>query len=322
MKRSEYFQHSFWFENIRSSFSSDTRTFVCADIPTSRTKAALPLVIDQINGGVTTFSACRFGSVYFSDYLDFPGIDFSTQGTVDEIISTARSQNADVVWLSNIPAETVLGKTLACYRNDNASCHVLGCIPTVGIDCPDTYDNYLASLSKNNRRNIRRKTEALTLLGVTHQIVPATEEKIISLLGLQQMRAADQDSLDPLNADLNVTKFLTSLVGKPGVEISEVLLDGKPISQILLLRDKTTLAVLAQGFDPKYNAYSPSFVNLAKTIEHAISTGISYIDFLRGDESYKQHFVNNRIDMIKFVAILNPNLDETEVISFINNYQE
>jgi CelD/BcsL family acetyltransferase involved in cellulose biosynthesis len=61
---------------------------------------------------------------------------------------------------------------------------------------------------------------------------------------------------------------------------------------------------------------------LAKTIEQAISTGISYIDFLRGDESYKQHFVNNRIDMIKFVAILNPNLDETEVISFINNYQE
>jgi CelD/BcsL family acetyltransferase involved in cellulose biosynthesis len=77
-----------------------------------------------------------------------------------------------------------------------------------------------------------------------------------------------------------------------------------------------------QGFDPEWYDYSPSFCNISRLIEHAHDNGYAYVDFLRGDEEYKHRFANTQVDMVKFVAVLNSQVDKEELFAFLNKYEE
>ena len=48
--------------------------------------------------------------------------------------------------------------------------------------------------------------------------------------------------------------------------------------------------VYNSGFRPDYQFYSPGWVLLSYLIQHAINTGKSHFDFMRGDETYKYRF--------------------------------
>jgi CelD/BcsL family acetyltransferase involved in cellulose biosynthesis len=50
------------------------------------------------------------------------------------------------------------------------------------------------------------------------------------------------------------------------------------------------LLVYNSGFDYQFSEYSPGWVLLSYLIQHAIETGKSHFDFMRGDETYKYRF--------------------------------
>jgi CelD/BcsL family acetyltransferase involved in cellulose biosynthesis len=56
-----------------------------------------------------------------------------------------------------------------------------------------------------------------------------------------------------------------------------------------LLSGDTTFCYL-QGFDPEFSQLSPGTQLMFSAIKNAVSRGMRNFDFLRGDESYKQHW--------------------------------
>ena len=86
--------------------------------------------------------------------------------------------------------------------------------------------------------------------------------------------------------------------------------------------ENKTVGIYLQSFSEKLEEYSPSFCAIAKLIEYAHKNRLLYVDFLRGEEPYKFGFVNHRVDMIKFLDQLNPNIDRRTVVDFIKKYEE
>jgi CelD/BcsL family acetyltransferase involved in cellulose biosynthesis len=58
----------------------------------------------------------------------------------------------------------------------------------------------------------------------------------------------------------------------------------------LCFDDADRIRVYNSGFSPGFGYFSPGWVLLGYLIQHAIKTGKSYFDFMRGDEEYKYRF--------------------------------
>lgn len=322
--RLEFFGRPSWRSIVEKNFASDSRNFVNLEIKSSSSegKIIVPLVIEKLevpSVGILSFG--RYSSVYLSDYLDFNGSETLNSKSVEELIDNVRRMGVDVLWLSNLPVNENLYIALQEFSGDKNDSYFINCVPSVGIKCHSSNKEYLASLSKNTRRNIRRKTQSIDELGADHSVVPISIDKTDTLLRNQEIRARNAN-LDVISNDSALFGAFKDIVNVEDVQISELSVGDKIISQLLLLVNGKTIGVLAQSFDDAYSQYSPSFCNLAKLIEYAHTQGFKYIDLLRGNEDYKGHFANNIIEMRKFVQILNTTIDQKTLISYLENIEE
>ena len=319
----EFFKNQDWHKIVKNNFKSDTRVFFDAIVPVSGgEKAKIPLVKEEIEilqSKKIVFG--RYGSVYLSDYLDFSGSHLTTKESIGNLVFQSQQMGVEVLWLSNIPKESILHQALTEYSIDKTNCYFLECIPTLGVVCADNYEDYLSSLSKNSRRNIKRKLETLSKFGVKHRIVQASKDGVSLLLKNQASRAS-LTSLAPLTADQSLLNTIFEASKMKDVYISELISNKDTISQLLLLVKNKTIGILIQCFDPKFAQYSPSFCNFAHLIKYAYDNDFTYVDFLRGDEEYKKHFINHEIRMEKFITILNSTIEEKSLISFIERFEE
>jgi len=322
--RSEFFQQPAWQSLVKKNFISDTRSFIDLEVTPSvfTQKVKIPLVLEELKiPGLGSVHFGRYSSVYLSDYFDFKNSEYLDIHSIEELRHKANDIGIDVLWFSNIPSNESLYSNLQEFSKSRKDCYFLDCIPSLGIKCYDTYEEYLSSLSKNSRRNIRRKNEAIKEIGAEHKVIPLGGEEIDLLLRNQFTRARNTN-LDVIASNLPLSKTFKDMIGLKGVQMSEIFIDDKVISQLLLLVKEKTIAVLAQSFDEDYSQYSPGFCNFANLIAYAHGHGYKYIDLLRGDEDYKRHFSNHTIEMRKFVLILNPRLNPETLISFLQNIEE
>lgn len=322
--RCEFFRKPSWHFVVERNFASSSRNFVNLEVRSSvhGESVKIPLVLEELEVpdlGNVCFG--RYASVYLSDYFDFSNSESLSRDSIEELRNKADDNGVDVLWLSNLPLNENFYAVLHEFSKDREDCYFLDCIPTLGVKCHSSYGEYLLSLSKNSRRNIRRKNEALRKVGVKHRIVPLTGEKIGVFLRNQAARAQSVN-LDVIANNLALLRTITDIIDMEGVQVSELYIGEKVISQLLLLIGNQTIGVLAQSFDSAYSEYSPSFCNFANLIEYAHVHGYKYVDLLRGNEDYKRHFINNVIEMRKFVLILNPSVDPTTLIPFLERFEE
>jgi CelD/BcsL family acetyltransferase involved in cellulose biosynthesis len=164
--------------------------------------------------------------------------------------------------------------------------------PTIAL--PEEFEQYLASLDKQQRHELRRKLrradgaeaamEEITSPDALAQAVP----DFLALLG----------SSDPEKA-----AWLSDARRALFQELADVALDGGMLQLLFLNVDGHRAAALFNfdyanriwvynsGLDPaSYGHLSPGVVLTALAIEKAIKGGRSEFDFLRGDEEYKYRF--------------------------------
>ncbi len=319
-KTTRYFKSKEWIEKTKLSYTTTpSREF--SEISVGQN--SIPVVMENINiGQNSSVRALRFAGIFTSDYLDFEGRESITPDDITQILTAAQSTKSDLIWLSNIPHHSNFYVALRNYQEEKrGDVRLLDCVPTFGIVCEETYDDYLKSISKNTRRNIKRKNRKLDDLGASFSIAPADRDLISQFLEIQDMRAREK-ALSSIQDDKQMKLFISSLKNEVSVFFSTLSISGKPISQLLLLVHDKSIAIFMQGFDPKWARYSPSFCNISRLIKYAHEQGFAYIDFLRGEEEYKLRFCNTKVELSKFVAILNPKIDINKVVSFVENFEE
>lgn len=201
--------------------------------------------------------------------------------------------NGSAAILEPIPAESALLDGASDGAGPIINLHRLETCPTVSL--PDTWEGYLARLSRTDRHELRRKMRRAESAGQLVCNVAVDPQQVLD--SLPSFFRLHQSSADPRKAqflELPLQHFFTevsvALAGRGWLRLSTLQLDGADIASVLSFDRESTVALYNSGFDPQYRPISPGLIIIAHELQSAIERGRRTYDFLRGDEPYKYDF--------------------------------
>ncbi len=261
-----------------------------------------PLYISR-NGNDKSFIKFLGSTYVASDHLDF----ISQKGSEDTVVSAifdylnlhsgewkainlidmnAQSKSIDLI-------QSCCGRTLYITTKKSGACPYLS--------LPQNYNLYLDSLTSNMRYNIRRKRRrfedeyagSFIVIKEKSELSKAFEELI--RLHVSRMR------IKKMNSPFHHTRFarfhrnlLNSVFDKGWVRLCFLKIENELIACLYIFKYGEKYFYYQSGFDPKWEKISPGFVLFSYCIENAILEGASEFDFLRGQETYKLNWTNNK----------------------------
>ncbi len=237
---------------------------------------------------------CFVGCVDVTDYLDI----LTRQGYEAEVFAALAGWLAehagefDRAHLCNIPqASPVLAHLpalleahgLAVTTEQSEVCPV--------IVLPETFIDYVQSLSSKDRHELRRKVRRAA--GVTSWYIVGPEHDLdAEITKFLDLMAASTPSKAEFLADANNYEFFKQIVPRLArcgwLQLAFMTVGGEAVAAYLNFSYLNRIMVYNSGLNPDLHAnLSPGIVLLCNLIEHAILQGRSEFDFLRGNESYK-----------------------------------
>ncbi len=155
------------------------------------------------------------------------------------------------------------------------------------IDLPKTWDEYLSTLDRHDRHEIRRKIRKAAETGVIKVCDEINTQNIDDFF--QLMIASNENKRNFLSENMKTffNEVIMSLGSKKLLTLCFLRYNNANIAGILLLYQKNEILLYNSGFDPKYSFLSPGLILNAYSIKQAIEKGKDKFDFLRGNEKYK-----------------------------------
>jgi CelD/BcsL family acetyltransferase involved in cellulose biosynthesis len=250
-----------------------------------------------------TATAIFFGASYHADYAtvlaapaDLPAV---CEALADYIAEPTARRPWDVVDLRRLrcgdPAADALavalgareiaeGWTLNVDREDVC--------PVVTLPAGAEVEDYLATLGKKQRHEIRRKVRRAAAIGeirLDDSTDPVAD--LEAFITLHQKKWGADGLFPDTEGGVQSRVFFRRLFELHGADgplrLTFLSVDGRRIaSGIHFVTDDSYLYYNA-GVDPDARELSPGVLMVHAYMERALAAGISRVDFLRGDESYK-----------------------------------
>jgi CelD/BcsL family acetyltransferase involved in cellulose biosynthesis len=165
--------------------------------------------------------------------------------------------------------------------------------PVVTLPSAD-WDEYLATLGKQDRHEIRRKWRRLEAAGdVRFELMPLTAATIDGFIDLHQARWGDRGLFPPTEGGARSRRFLHRLAeleaaeSEPQLQLGHLRVGDRLIFAGLGFDDGTTCFFYNAGLDPDARDLSPGVTGTAAYLRDRQAAGRLRFDFLRGNEPYK-----------------------------------
>lgn len=159
------------------------------------------------------------------------------------------------------------------------------------VELPESWDEYLASLSKKNRHELRRKLRRLGAAGELElQTYTAPEDVEAHLpVFLRFMVESRSDKATFMSEQMGrfFHRMAQAMAQEGFLRLYELELDTKPVASILCFHQAGSLYLYNSGYDPEYAPLSVGLASKALCLHDAIESGCRRVDFLRGHEPYK-----------------------------------
>ncbi|NOZ05245.1 MAG: GNAT family N-acetyltransferase [Chloroflexi bacterium] len=236
------------------------------------------------------------GGTEVCDYLDVlvsPGREAETGQALFDCWASDEDLCPPVLDLHSIPEASPTGETFrlqAAQRGYAVEASTEDVCPVIFL--PDSWDGYLASLSKKQRHEVRRKRrKAEAQADVSWHFVEQADElpeAIETFITLHQLSSkGKEDFMSPKMKDF-FRDLATTSCEAGWLKLAILYLDGRPAASYFCFDYRNHFMVYNSGYDPSLAPeLSPGIVLIVYCIEEAIRLGRSHFDFLRGDEPYK-----------------------------------
>jgi CelD/BcsL family acetyltransferase involved in cellulose biosynthesis len=165
------------------------------------------------------------------------------------------------------------------------------------LELPTTWDDYLASISKSHRKQLRQlERRVLESDRVQWHCVQKSDELPAAwdvLVDLHQRRRSSlgepgcfaSDQFHAFHRDV-----AERMLARNALRISWLALDGVPAAAEYHFADRTATYAYQGGVDPDRLDEEPGRLSTILCLKQAIEEGHQRLDFLRGDEPYKAHW--------------------------------
>ena len=234
-------------------------------------------------GGPETFD--------YNDFLVRPGFESTFFPT---LLKELRSDGVQTVTLCSLQEDSPTLK----YLPDVAETHgfVVNVIEedvSPGLSLPETWEAYLAQLSKKDRHELRRKFRRLEALDnwKWYYLESAVdiENGFDNFLRLMRMSAPEKEEYMTDERE----RFFRSMASKMAllglVKLFFLEINGVSVAASLCFDYGLSRLLYNSGYDPEMSFYSVGLLMNAICLKDAIEQGEVYFDFLRGSEPYKYH---------------------------------
>ncbi len=161
------------------------------------------------------------------------------------------------------------------------------------VDLSPTWEEFLGTLSKKDRHELRRKMRRLESAGGDVQIRVVTEpgEALDMLPTLFHLMRISNHHKEEFLARPGMETFFREMTGTMAAErmlrFYFLMFDGVAVASVLNFDVGGRLFMYNSGYDPAYSHYAVGLMSKAMLLREAIECGRTCVDFLRGDESYK-----------------------------------
>lgn len=160
------------------------------------------------------------------------------------------------------------------------------------IDLPSSWDEYLASLSKKDRHELRRKMRRLFESGAGVDFDVFSEQKdVVSRMDafLNLHTGSRQDKTDFMTDGMAsfFRRMASALAAEGLVRLFMLSVNGRPAASVFCFDAGNCLYLYNSGYDPEFSSLAVGLVSKALCLQWAIENGKQCLDFLRGNEPYK-----------------------------------
>ena len=160
-----------------------------------------------------------------------------------------------------------------------------------GIELPASWEEYVASLDKKDRHELRRKMRRVQSAGElelrAHTSPEAVEEHLPVLLRLMVESRTDKAKFMSEQMGRFFHRMTLAMAQEGLVKLYELELDTRPVASVLCFDQGGQYFLYNSGYDPELSSLAVGIVSKALCLQEAIEAGRRRFDFLRGHEGYK-----------------------------------
>ena len=231
------------------------------------------------------------GGVEVADFLDVITSPFHARGVAEAVLDYLQQFGGDAEFRNLRPDS--IGATLlleeARRRGIAATIDQEDVSPRVEL--PSDWEEYLQSLTKKDRHELRRKMRRLLSSGDVRYVTsndPATRERDVEdFIRLHRLSAPEKASfMTPLMA-----RFFHALVDefapRGWLRLYFLEIDGVRVAAVVLFDYGGEFLLYNSGYDPAHAHLSTGLLLKAFCLRDAIAEGRRVFDFLQGNEPYK-----------------------------------
>lgn len=290
------FQHYAWIEGWWASNAGSTyepSVGVCWD--GDDLVAVLPCAVARYKG----VRVLEWAAQAFSDYGDGIGAPELMPELLEVVIAAG---GFDLLRLKNVRPDAIVASALQRrFPGDHGSERCLG-VRSAWRDG----ESWFATLNKKKRNNHRRGLRILAESGaVAFRQLSQTElwtELLPRLVALkrarleankQRSKLLESDALHPLVGALQEMGCLHVFV---------LECDGAPVAGLIAAAQGNRLLAFFAAYDRTHERGSPGILLINEVTKWAFDQGLDYVDYLRGDETYKFEFANDETRTMHFVS--------------------
>ncbi|MBU1349399.1 GNAT family N-acetyltransferase [Patescibacteria group bacterium] len=256
-----------------------------------------PMFIERMTlKGMPFFNILRFMGTPESDYHAFILRQGYEDKTLSALLTALKQYSWDIAWLSDVKPDTATTDLLAkALKAEGLHFIEKQHTPCPYIKLPNTMDEYLNTLTKHTKTNIRTYVNRLSKAGDVSikKVYNKTdvESEFDHFLKLHMARWSSLGQCGALakkglrEFHINAANLLCQYL-----DLSFLTINGKRIATQYAYNYQNTRLNYLSGIDPAYEDYRVGSIMKFKLIENAIEEKIMCFDLMRGDEKYKYHF--------------------------------
>jgi CelD/BcsL family acetyltransferase involved in cellulose biosynthesis len=175
-----------------------------------------------------------------------------------------------------------------------SGCQVIEELETVAprVTLPADWDEYLQSLPKKDRHELRRKMRRLFDSGAKVELEVYSEtadiaREVEEFLRLHTISRHDKAEFMSGSMPSFFRRMSAAMASAGLVRLFMLRVDGKPAASVLCFDAGCSLYMYNSGYDPEFSSFAVGLLSKALVIRWAIENGKETLDFLRGNEPYK-----------------------------------
>ena len=286
---STFFDQEVWHQVWWSEFGNDFQLKVLAVYSDSgEVKLIAPLMVE---GNEISF----LGSTDLVDYHDFLIRDPLDVSCIQSLVKVIHGMTEiDKISLKSLPESSPaitqfrlhaeqLGWKVEIAQEDVAP----------RIELPSTWDDYMASLRKKDRHELRRKFRRLKQAGHVRQIELISPDDVDhamdDFIRLHRMSTAGKEQFMTDQRERFFRKVAVELAKERLTKLCFLEVNNERVATSLSFVYKGVRYLYNSGYNPIYSNLSVGLMNHALAIKSSIESGHRVFDFMRGSEAYKYH---------------------------------